>query len=88
MLTSPSLVTPASTCPSLTVYGNKFENRFVVIISFDDTEGRLEKEIWAYPVISFIAEIGGSLSLFIGVSFLSVWDFWEYLFDKYKQYRN
>ena len=56
--------------------------------SFDDTEGRLEKEVWAYPTISFIAEMGGSLGLFIGVSFLSVWDLGEFILDKYKQCRN
>ena len=60
---------------------------FMFTNSFDSTEGRWEKEVWAYPTISFIADIGGSLGLFIGFSFLSVWDFWEYVFDKYKQYR-
>ena len=55
---------------------------FMFTNSFDSTEGRLEKEVWAYPVISFIAEMGGSLGLFIGVSFLSVWDFLEFIFDR------
>ena len=67
-------------------YGNK--SNFMFIVSYDNTNGRLEKEVWAYPTISFIAEMGGSLGLFIGVSFLSVWDFWEYVFNKYKQYKN
>ena len=58
-----------------TEYGNKFRKNFLFINSFDYTEARQEKEVWAYPVISFIAEMGGSLGLFIGVSFLSVWDF-------------
>ena len=70
------------------VYGEIFERYFLVYIRFDNTEGQLEKEVWAYPAISFIAEMGGSLGLFIGVSFLSVWDFWEYVFDKYKKHRN
>ena len=69
------------------VYGKKFERNFLFMTSFDSTEGRLEKEVWAYTAISFIAEMGGALGLFIGFSFLSVWDFWEYIFDKYKQYR-
>ena len=73
---------------SSTEYGNKFANNFLFINSFDYTEARQEKEVWAYPAISFIAEMGGSLGLFIGVSFLSVWDFGEYVFDIYKQYRN
>ena len=58
------------------------------MVSVDPTEGKLEKEVWAYSTISFIAEMGGALGLFIGVSFLSVWDFGEFIFDKYKQYRN
>ena len=64
--------------------GQNLEGNFVLIISYDNTNGRLEKEVWAYPTISFIADMGGSLGLFIGVSFLSVWDFFEYLFYKYK----
>ena len=69
-----------------TFFGRKYESHFLLVINFDNIE-KLEREVWAYPVISFIAEIGGSLSLFIGVSFLSVWDFLEYVFDRYKQYR-
>ena len=60
---------------------------FWLSVTFD-SEGRLEKEVWAYEAISFIGDIGGSLGLFIGVSFLSVWDFGEYVIYKYKQYRN
>ena len=71
-----------------TEYGNKFRKNFLFINSFDYKEARQEKEVWAYPVISFIAEMGGSLGLFIGVSFLSVWNFGEYVVDIYKQYRN
>ena len=63
-------------------FGNN--NSFMFVISFLDIE-RLEREVQAYPVISFVAEMGGALGLFIGVSFLSVLDFWEYVFYKYKQ---
>ena len=69
------------------VYDKRFERYFLFINSFDSSKGRLEKEVWAYQAISFIAEMGGSLGLFIGVSFLSVWDFGEFVFDKYRQYR-
>ena len=69
-------------------YGKRFKEHFMLITSFDYTETRLEKEDWPYPAISFIAEMGGALGLFIGFSFLSVWDFWEFVFDKYKQYTN
>ena len=70
------------------VYDKRFERNFLFIKNFDSTEGRLEKEVWAYTAISFIAEMGGALGLFIGVSFLSVWDFWEYVFNNYKQHIN
>ena len=63
------------------------ESTLTLIVSFDYTEARLRREVWAYPAISFIAEMGGSLGLFIGVSFLSVWDFGQFIFDKCKQYR-
>ena len=59
----------------------------MLFLSFDYTEARLKKEIWAYTGISFVAEMGGALGLFIGVSFLSVWEFGEFIFDKCKQYR-
>ena len=32
-------------------------------------------EDWVYPELSFIAEFGGSLGLFLGLSFLGLWDF-------------
>ena len=56
------------------VYGEIFERSFLFMTSFDNTEGQLEKEVWAYTAISFVAEMGGALGLFIGISFLSVWD--------------
>ena len=34
----------------------------------------VKKEAYLYPTTSFIAEFGGSLGLFLGLSFLSVWD--------------
>ena len=37
-------------------------------------------------IFTVVAEMGGELGLFIGVSFLSVWDLGEFIFDKYKQY--
>ena len=70
------------------VYGETFERNFFFMTSFDNTEGQLEKEVWAYTAISFVAEMGGALGLFIGISFLSVWDFLEYIFYKYIQRRN
>ena len=51
--------------------------------AFTSTKIRSEKEVWAYDTISFIADLGGALSLFVGVSFLSVWDCFDYIRSKY-----
>ena len=35
-----------------------------------------------YPIISFVAELGGSLGLCLGVSFLSSWDLVDYFLNR------
>ncbi len=62
-----------------------YSTDFTFILQFESPDVRVEKEVWAYPTISFIADLGGSLSLFVGVSLLSAWDCGEYLLKKYKQ---
>ena len=42
---------------------------------FLSTEFTLEEEDYIYPFISFVAEFGGALGLFLGFSFLMIWDF-------------
>ena len=42
--------------------------------NYVSTDIRCEKEAWVYSAVSFIAELGGSLGLFVGFSFLTVWD--------------
>ena len=59
-------------------------SHFTFIYGFASTDIRVEKEVWAFPVIFFVAALGGSLSLFIGVSLLSAWDLLEYLIIRYK----
>ena len=59
-------------------------SHFTFIYGFASTEIRVETEVWAFPTISFIADLGGSLSLFIGVSFLSAWDCLEYFVIRFK----
>ena len=39
------------------------------------TDFALEEEDYVYPLISFVAEFGGALGMFLGFSFLMVWDF-------------
>ena len=46
-------------------------------IVFLSTEFTLEEEAYVYPFISFVAEFGGALGLFLGFSFLMVWDIIE-----------
>ena len=41
-----------------------------------------------YPEMSFISEIGGGLGLFIGFSFLTIMDFFEFMYEKCKNVKN
>ena len=34
----------------------------------------VERELLVYPWTSLVAEFGGTLSLFLGLSFMSLWD--------------
>ena len=34
-------------------------------------------EVLMYPFVSFVAEFGGGLGLFLGFSFISLWDLLE-----------
>ena len=35
---------------------------------------RVQTEVILYPVTSYVAEFGGTLGLFLGFSFMSLWD--------------
>ena len=37
-----------------------------------------------YPPVSFVAEFGGSLGLFVGFSFLTIWDCIVYMASRFK----
>ena len=47
------------------------------MIQMASSELRIEKEVYVYPLISFIGEFGGSLGLFLGVSFLTIFDIFD-----------
>ena len=49
-----------------------------VIISADPIIS-VKKEILVYPFTSLVAEVGGALGLFLGFSFLMLWDVLEIL---------
>ena len=48
---------------------------FGIGMMFPSTEITLEEEDYMYPFVSFVAEFGGALGMFLGFSFLMVWDF-------------
>ena len=55
-------------------------------LSFAKTEAWEEREALVYEFVSFVSEFGGSLGLFLGFSFYSVWDVLElFLAVLYKQ---
>ena len=52
-------------------------------LAYATTEIVTETEDWVYPGLSFIAEFGGALGLFVGVSFYTFWDIMEWIIKKY-----
>ena len=64
--------------------GHAGSNSFAFVYAFASTKMRVETEVWAFSPLSFIADLGGSFSLFVGFSFLSVWD----CFDLMLKYKN
>ena len=46
-----------------------------VAISMASTTITRKNEVRMYPIESFVSEFGGALGLFLGFSFLMVWDF-------------
>ena len=55
--------------PSKTITGHM---QFAV--SFSTTEILVLEEVYIYPLLSCISEMGGALGLFLGFSFLMIWD--------------
>ena len=43
---------------------------------------RIETEVLVYPLTSLVAEFGGTMGLFLGVSLITIWDGTEYIFKK------
>ena len=52
-------------------------------MNFVSTDIRMAKEEEIYPFISFISELGGSLGLFLGFSFMTIWDLIDYFVLRY-----
>ena len=47
---------------------------FGFTVSYAKTEVIEEKEVLLYEFISFVSEFGGALGLFLGFSFLTIWE--------------
>ena len=45
-----------------------------LMIGYSSNSLTIKEEALVYPFISFFAELGGSLGLFLGFSFLTLWD--------------
>ena len=52
----------------------RLEDFFVVSLWPISSTTRLEKEELIYPFASLVAEFGGTLGLFLGFSFMTLWD--------------
>ena len=53
-------------------FNNSFAHGFT--FGFSTTTEILKEENWSYPFVQYMAEVGGSLGLFLGFSFLGVLD--------------
>ena len=63
-----------------------FEPKLGLDIMFGRRSITVAKEELIYPLNTFIAEIGGSLGLFLGFSFLMGFDFLQEAYIKFKEY--
>ena len=68
--------TPTSTFP--------IENKTSIGILFESNDIEIEKEVFAFPSASLVADVGGILGLFIGFNFLMIWDFMADILSKMK----
>ena len=62
-----------------------FFRNFWFIFNFVSTETTVETETYVYPLMSFVSEFGGGLGLFLGFSFLSLYDGFTFLFSKLRK---
>lgn len=45
-----------------------------LFVHFGDLATTVRKEVYVYPLLSLVSDFGGSLGLFVGFSFFSLWD--------------
>ena len=58
-------------------------NRIRFRLKYASTKITLKKEEHVFPFSSFLAEFGGALGMFLGFSFLMVWDFVKIILIKF-----
>ena len=56
--------------------------------SFASTEIIKKKEVFTYPFDSFVSEVGGALGLFLGFSFIMLWDLFKVFVNMYNKLVN
>ena len=52
-------------------------------VSYSTTEILVQEEQWVYPAVSFLAEFGGALGMFLGFSFMMFWDCFTALITRF-----
>ena len=67
-----------------TAYNYKKVNTTRIWLRFGTPKVTIKKEVWAYTNLSFVADCGGLLGLFIGFNFLMIWDLIVIIYQKIK----
>ena len=65
-------------------YNFKIVNHTRIWFRFGSPKVTVKKEVWAYTNLSFVADCGGLLGLFIGFNFLMIWDLIVIVYHKIK----
>ena len=60
------------------------EDQALFSLSFSTNVLTVREEEYVYPLDSFIAEFGGALGLFLGFSFLTIWDLMQFGVESFK----
>ena len=60
------------------------EGRTLFSMTFSTNVLTVREEEYVYPLDSFLAEFGGALGLFLGFSFLMIWDLIQFGLESIK----
>ena len=64
------------------------KNESWLMIKAASSKIKVKKQTLIYPLVSFLAEMGGSLGLFLGFSLMMVWDGFEKIIYFFFSYHN